>query len=135
MVSYLTPLPLFEEFARSVHYQCCYTLLQLRYFPVSLIRIKEIQIGDHENKIVNVADDTTIFLRDINCLNRIQVILELYEDRSISKLNFLKTKAYGLEHIKKELTNQDKCNGDSFPLKYLELILVTLPLITQIGTK
>ena len=40
-------------------------------------RIKEIQIGDHEIKIVNFADNTTIFLRYITCLNRIQVILRL----------------------------------------------------------
>ena len=40
-------------------------------------RIKGIQIGDHEIKIVNFADDTTIFLRDITCLNWMQVILEL----------------------------------------------------------
>ena len=42
-------------------------------------RFKGIQIGDHEIKIVNFADNTTIFLRDITCLNRIQVILRLYE--------------------------------------------------------
>ena len=37
-------------------------------------RIKGIQIGDHEIKIVNFADNTTIFSRDVTCLNRIQVI-------------------------------------------------------------
>ena len=42
-------------------------------------RINGIQIGDHEIKIVNFIDNTTIFLRDITCLNRIQVILRLYE--------------------------------------------------------
>ena len=42
-------------------------------------RIKGIQIGDHEIKIANFTDNTTIFLRDITCLNRIQVILRLYE--------------------------------------------------------
>ena len=42
-------------------------------------RIKGIQIGDHEIKIVNFADNTIIFLRDIAYLNRIQVILRLYE--------------------------------------------------------
>ena len=45
-------------------------------------RVKGIQIGDHEIKIVNLADSTTIFLRDINYLDRIQVILKLYEDAS-----------------------------------------------------
>ena len=77
-------------------------------------RIKGIQIGDHEIKIVNFAVDTTIFLRDITCLNRIQVILKLYEDAS--KLNFSKSQA-------------------KFPLKYLELTLVTLFSITPNGTK
>ena len=42
-------------------------------------RIKGIQIGDHEIKIVNFTDNTTIFLRDITWLNRMQVILRLYE--------------------------------------------------------
>ena len=41
-------------------------------------RIKGIQIGDQEIKIANVTDNTTI-LRDITSLNRIQVILKLYE--------------------------------------------------------
>ena len=55
--------------------------------------IKGIQIGDHEIEIVNFADDTTIFLRDITCLDRIQVILKLYEDASSSKINFSKSQA------------------------------------------
>ena len=42
-------------------------------------RIKGIQIGDHEIKIVNITDNTTIFLRDVTCLNRIQVILRRNE--------------------------------------------------------
>ena len=42
-------------------------------------KIKGIQIGDHEIKIGNFTDNTIIFLRDITCLNRIQVILRLYE--------------------------------------------------------
>ena len=46
--------------------------------------IKEIQIGDHEIKIVNFADNTTIFLRDITCLSKIQVILKLYENAKIN---------------------------------------------------
>ena len=84
---------------------------------------------------MNFADDTTIVLRDIICYNRIQVILKLYEDESSSKINFSKPKPYGLEHIQIELVNQDKWNGNNFPLKYLELILVTLSLVTPTGTK
>ena len=40
-------------------------------------RIKGIQIGDHDIKIVNFADNTTIFLRDITCLNKIQVKMKM----------------------------------------------------------
>ena len=43
-------------------------------------RIKWEQIVDHDIKIVNFADNTTIFLRDITCFNRIQVILKPYEN-------------------------------------------------------
>ena len=65
MVSYLTPLPLCKEFARGVHYEYCYKLLQLRYLPILMIRIKGIQIGDHEIKTVNFAGSNIIFLKDL----------------------------------------------------------------------
>ena len=54
-------------------------------------RIKGIQIGDHEIKIVNFADDTTIFLRDFSCLTKIELILELPQKASRSKINFSKS--------------------------------------------
>ena len=54
-------------------------------------RIKGRQIGDHEIKIVNFADNTTIFLKDITSLDRIQVILKLYEDAFSSKITFSKS--------------------------------------------
>ena len=47
-------------------------------------RIKGIQIGDHGIKIVNFADTTTILLRNITCLNSIQVILKPYDTAKIS---------------------------------------------------
>ena len=48
-------------------------------------RIKRIQIGDHDIKMVNFADNTTIFLRDITrLLNRIKVILKPYENAKIN---------------------------------------------------
>ena len=56
-------------------------------------RMKGIQIGDHEIKLVNLADGITIFLGDITCFNRIQVILKLYEEDSSSKINFSKRQA------------------------------------------
>ena len=56
-------------------------------------RIKGIQIGDHEIKIVNFTDNTIIFLRDITCLNRIQVILRLYKkDKLVQREFFQKAK-------------------------------------------
>ena len=47
-------------------------------------RIKGIQIGDHDIKIVNFADNTTILLRHITCFNRIQMILKPYENAKIN---------------------------------------------------
>ena len=47
-------------------------------------KIEGIQIGNHDIKIVNIADNTTIFLRGITCLlNRMQVILKPYENAKI----------------------------------------------------
>ena len=120
MVSYLTPLPLCEEFTKGVHCQYCYTLFQLRYLPISLKRAKGIQIEDHGIEIVDFADDAAIFLGDITCLNRIHVILKLFEDASRSKINVSKAKHHGLEHIRIELINQDKVNGHNVPLKDLD---------------
>ena len=75
------------------------------------------QIGNHEIKIVNFGDNTIIFLRDITFLNRIQqVILKLYEDASRSKISFSKSQT-----------------SAQFPLKYLELTLVTLFLMAPIN--
>ena len=57
-------------------------------------RIKGIQIGDYEIKIVNFAGNTTIFLRDITCFNRIHVILRLYEkDKLAQRYFFQKAKS------------------------------------------
>ena len=72
-------------------------------------KVKGIKRGDHEIKIVNFADDTTIFLRDITCLNRIQVIQD-------TQIHIIQASA-------------------QFLLKYLELTLVTLFSITSNGTK
>ena len=47
-------------------------------------RIKGIQIGNHDIKMVNFADNTIIFLRDIISLrNRIQVTFKTYENLKI----------------------------------------------------
>ena len=44
--------------------------------------IKGIQIGDHEIKLLNFADEITFLLGDITCLNRIQMILKLFQKAS-----------------------------------------------------
>ena len=55
--------------------------------------LKEYKIGDHEIKIVKFTDNTTIFLRDITCPNRIRVVLRLYEkDKLLQKYFFEKSK-------------------------------------------
>ena len=47
------------------------------------------QVGDHEMKILNVPDDSTIlFLGEINCQTRIQSIRKSFEKASSSKMNF-----------------------------------------------
>ena len=42
------------------------------------------QIGEHEIKTVKFPDNTTIFLRDITFLNKIQRILKRYENTEIN---------------------------------------------------
>ena len=99
------------------------------------MRIKGIQIGDHEIKIVNFAHDTTIFLRDFSCLTEIELILELSQKSSSSKINFQKARPYGVWHIKIELINQDKWPGHNSTSQWLEYIFIILPMITGTGTK
>ena len=57
-------------------------------------------------------------LRNVTCLDRIQMVLKLYEDASSSKINFSESQA-----------------STKFLLKYLKLTLVTLFSITPNGTK
>ena len=42
------------------------------------------QETNQEIKIINFTDNITIFLRDITCFNKIQMILILYENGKIS---------------------------------------------------
>ena len=78
-------------------------------------RIKGIEIGDHEIKIVNFTDNTTIFLRDITCFHRIKVILRLYEKDNYFKDNFFKKPGlYVVVHIKIEFISEDNWNSHNF---------------------
>ena len=86
-------------------------------FVIADKRVKGVQIGSQEIKIVNFADDTTILLRDIDCLNRIQTILDLYE-KAYKRLIFLKVKPYGQVFIKTDMINQEIWPGQTSPLKH-----------------
>ena len=92
MASYLILSPFMREVCQSCLFSMLLYIIMaevLASFTNANKRIKEIQIGDHEIKIVNFADNTTIFLRDITyCLDRMQVILKLCKDASSSKINF-----------------------------------------------
>ena len=48
----------------------------LGIFIISDTSVKGVQTGTHEIKIINFADDTTIFLRDIECLTRIAKLFQ-----------------------------------------------------------
>ena len=82
-------------------------------------RIRGIQIGDHEIKTVNFADGTTIFLRDITCLDKTEVILKLYEDAPSSKINFSKSQNFGNSIL--DNCKWDKISEDIAKNLYLEL--------------
>ena len=82
-------------------------------------RIKGIQVGDHEIKVANFADNTTIFLRDITWLIRIQVILKLYEDASSSKINFSKVKPFGSGAYKNRMDQPGQMEWSQFFIKTL----------------
>ena len=66
MVSYMTPLPLYEGFIRGFH---AMFIGELDIFVDADTRIKiQVLIGHHEMKILDFVDDTIIFVRDIDCL-------------------------------------------------------------------
>ena len=66
------------------------------------MRLKGVQIGDHEIKILNVPDDTTfLLLRDVNCHTRIQLIL-IHLKKLLAQKQLFKTSGlmgWGLQRI------------------------------------
>ena len=80
-------------------------------------KIKGMQIGDHEIKIVNFANDTSIFFRDFGCLAKRELILDLSQKACSSKINFSKSQ---------ELINQEKWPGHNSPSKRCYLFLLIL---------
>ena len=87
--------------------------------PSFYVAIKGVQIDDQEIKIVNFADDTTIFLRYIDSLTRIQTILKLYEKASSSKINLSNSQALWAGGCKNRYNKPKIWNVQTFLLKYL----------------
>ena len=102
----------------------CYALLLciivaelLAIFIDADTRIKSIQIGDHEIKIVNFVDDTTIFLRDFSCLTKKQFILELSQKASSLKINFSKTQTFWSAAYKNRIDKPRQIAWSQFSIK------------------
>ena len=91
----------------------------LAIFIITDTKVKGVQIGTHEIKIINFADDTTIFLRDIDCLTRIQAILNLYEKASSSKINLSKSQALWAGSYKNRYDKPGKIVWSNFSIKIL----------------
>ena len=114
----------------SLHFQPYAERLQDVSFLYAVIHycdwgICQIQIGHHDTKNANFPDDTTIFLKDITCFTRMQVVLNLCIDGSSSKINLSKCQVLWTGQMK----------WSQFSLKYFNLTLVTLFTITSNGTK
>ena len=82
--------------------------------------IKGIQAGDCEIKIVNCADDTTIFLRNFSCLTNIELILELSQKASSSKINSSKSQTLWCVAYKTRIDKSRQMVGSQFSIKMLE---------------
>ena len=57
------------------------------------------QIGDNDTKIVNVTDDTMVFLREFSCFvkkKKKKKKIELRQKDSNLKISFQKSRPYGL---------------------------------------
>ena len=91
----------------------------LTNFIIADANVKGVQIGAHEIKVINFADDTTIFLRDIDCLPRIQAILNLYEKASSSKINLSKSQALWVGAYKNRFDKPGKMVWSNFSIKIL----------------
>ena len=88
----------------------------LANFIIANTRIKAVQIGDREIKIVKFAD-YTIFLRDIDSLSRIQAILNLYEKPSSAKINLCKSQALWVGGYKIRFDKPGNMEWSNFSIK------------------
>ena len=100
------------------------------------MRIKGVQIRNHEMKILNFPDGSTIFLL-INVHTRIQWILKSHEKACSSKTNFSKIKALWAGAHKNRIDKPGQMIWSQLyicTLKCLECILLILILIRTTGT-
>ena len=95
-------------------------------------RIKGTQIGDHE---INFADDTIIFLKDFSCLAKIELISELSQKASSSKINFSKSQTLWGVTYKYKIDKLRRIAWSQFSIKMLEYIFIILPMIIGNRTK
>ena len=96
------------------------------------------QIGEHEIKTVKFPDNTTIFLRYITFLNKIQRILKRYENTEINQFKryfFQKGKPLWAGAYKNRIDQPGQLEQSQLPLKYLKLILVNLFSVTPDAKK
>ena len=80
-------------------------------------KIKGTQIGVHETKIANFADDTSIFLRDFSCLIKIVLILKLSQNVSSSKINFSKSQTLSSVAYKNTIDKPRQMTWSQFFIK------------------
>ena len=122
MASYLTLSLSHEVFTRDSPFSMLLYIIAaevLTNFIIADANVKGVQIEAHEIKVINFADDTTIFLRDIDCLPRIQAILELYEKASSSKINLSKSQALWVGAYKNRFDKPGKMVWSNFSIKIL----------------
>ena len=75
MVSYLIPLPLYQEFARVFHSHTVMAEVPAIFIDADA-RIKGVQIADNEIK-QSILPMPSFFLKDITCFTGIEVIVKL----------------------------------------------------------
>ena len=80
-------------------------------------------------------NDTTIFLRDIDSLTRIQTILKLYEKASSSKINLSKSLALWAGSYKNRYYKPENMEWSNFSVKILGINFDNFISDTQIGTR
>jgi hypothetical protein len=75
--------------------------------------IKGIMIGEHETKIAQMADDTTIFVQDIDSLKNVLQLTTKFQKYAGLKLNTTKTEAMWLG-------SQRNSNNEPLSLKWVK---------------